>query len=96
MIEYLYDVIRASSGQPIGITAILTKEDGAPIETACEFHLFDGDGNMLAATPGVYLDGGVWQFELSAEQTKGLTGRYWYCIGNDGVSLCFKKPLYLK
>ena len=96
MIEYLYDVIRASSGQPVGITAKLTKEDGAPIETACEFHLFDSDDKMLASAPGMYLGEGTWQFELAAEVTEGLKGRYWYCIGNDGVSLCFKKPLYLK
>lgn len=94
MIEYIYDVIRASSGQPVGISARLTKEDGAPIETACELHLFDDD-KMIASAPGIYLGEGMWQFEIAAEATVGRTGRYWYCIGNDGHSLCFKKPLYL-
>lgn len=94
MIEYLYDAIRATSGQPIGITAKLTKEEGEIIETPCELHLFDDDG-MIAAAPGIHLGEGVWQFEIAAEDTEGRTGRYWYCIGNEGQSLCFKKPLYL-
>lgn len=94
MIEYLYDVIRATSGQPISISAKLTKEDSGAILTPCELHLFD-DEKMIAAATGIHLGDGVWQFEIAAEATKGRTGRHWYCIGNEGLSLCFKKPLYL-
>lgn len=95
MIEYLYDVIRASSGQPIGITAKLTKEDKTPITTPCFLTFYGKDKEKLTSVEGNHLGEGVWQFELAAEVTEGLEGRHWYCIGNDGVSLCFKKPLYL-
>lgn len=94
MIEYLYDAIRASSGQPIEVSTKLKNEEGAPIETACELHLFN-DEEMIAAAPGTHLGDGVWKFIIAAEATEGRTGRHWYCIGNDGKSLCFKKPLYL-
>ena len=94
MIEYIYDVIRASSGQPLAITATLTKEDTTPITTPCELHIFNDD-EMIISAPGAYLGEGVWQFEVGAELTDGLKGKYWYCIGNEGVSLCFKKPIYL-
>lgn len=94
MIEYLYNAIRATSGQPIGITAKITKEDNTAIEKDCIFILYN-DTEIILKVDGNYLGNALWQFELPAEATKGLTGRYWYCISNKDTNLCFKEPLYL-
>lgn len=37
----------------------------------------------------------LWYFTIPAEATKGLQGRYWYCLYRDGDTLCFKEPIYL-
>ena len=95
MIEYIYDVIRASSGQPITIAATLTKEDDTPITTPCYLSIYDENEERIVAIEGTHKGEGAWQFDVSAELTEGHKGKHWYCIGNDGASLCFRKPLYL-
>lgn len=93
MIEYIYDVIRATAGEDITISAKITEEDGTPITAGCAFRLYD-DEDMLARVEGT-LTGEVWSFTLPANKTDGLSGRYWYCFCKDNKTLCFKKPLYL-
>lgn len=94
MIEYLYDAIRAAVNQPIGVTAKITNDDGSYITDKCALVLSDEDAD-ITVVDGVYLGDGIWQFEIPAEDTKLLKGRYWYSIIHDNISLNFKKPLYL-
>lgn len=94
MTEYLYNAIRATSGQTIGISAKITKEDNTAIEEECSL-MIHSDDEMILKVDGEYLGEALWQFEVPAEATKGLTGRYWYCICNKDTNLCFKEPLYL-
>ena len=92
MIEYLYDAIRASAGQPIIITADI-QNNGAPLTEGCGLILYS-DSEMLCRVEGVY-DSEMWSFTIPAEITEGLKGRYWYCICYDNTSLSFKEPIYL-
>lgn len=95
MIEYLYNAIKADAGQPITIDAALTDDTGASLTEGCELHLFAPDREtMIIGVPGV-CNGEEWTFTIPAETTKGLNGRYWYCIGYYDTSLCFKQPIYL-
>jgi hypothetical protein len=96
MIEYIYDVIRATSGQPFQITAKLTKDDNTPITTPCFLAIYDINEENIVSIEGTNAGDGLWVFPVPAEITKGRKGKHWYCLGNEGVNLCFKKPLYLK
>ena len=95
MIEYLYTAIRAHAGNDIIIAADITDDNGADITEGCTLVLHDKDKNtMIAEIDGSYSDG-EWTFFIPAAITKGLDGRYWYCIRNNGNALCFKEPIYL-
>ncbi len=94
MIEYLYDVIRATSGQDIVVNAVITTDDGDNYEEGCGLRLYD-DEKMLFRVAGTF-DGEQWSFRIPAENTEGLVGRYWYCICHNNNNLCFKTPFYLK
>lgn len=94
MIEYLYDCIRATAGQDICICAVITDDAGDPITSGCSLMLHDNE-DMLVKINGVY-DGEAWSFDVPAEDTKELKGRYWYCICKDNTNLCFKTPIYFK
>lgn len=95
MIEYFYNAIKAVSGQPISISANITDENGLSITENCKLMLHE-DNKDLCAVDGVYLaEQDLWLFIVPAEMTKGLSGRYWYCIMKDGMNLCFKQPIYL-
>jgi oligoribonuclease (3'-5' exoribonuclease) len=94
MIEYLYDAIRAVAGQEINVAAVITDDAGAVITEGCKFALHIGD--EMFAFDGIYIPATQnWQFTIPAEITKGLSGRYYYCIQKDGSNLCFKTPFYL-
>lgn len=95
MVEYLYDAIRALSGQDITITALIADEEGVAIEENCHIMLFSPEKEHIATFDGVYKADGEWDFTIPAETTKGLHGRYWYCICQHNHSLCFKQPIYL-
>ena len=95
MIEYLYDCIRASAGQEILISAKLTNDDGSLITENCFLNLYDTNGDHFYKTAGTVANG-LWIFSVPADVTEGFKGRYWYCIGHNGSSLCFKEPIYLK
>lgn len=90
MVEYIYDVIRVSAGEPAAITAKLLDEDGLAITENCNFRLFR-DNLEVAAVSGIY-ENGVWFFTLP---TSGLDGKYEYAIYEGEESLCFKKLLYV-
>ena len=68
-------------------------DDGNLITDACGLMLHD-DNKMLTKVYGNF-DGEQWSFEIPAETTKGLSGRFWYCICRNNTNLCFKTPIYL-
>lgn len=95
MIEYLYDAIRAVAGQDITVSATITDDAGYFITEGCEFTIHSDDGELYTAQ-GIYIaEEGTWAFAIPAEVTKGLKGRYWYCIRHSGINICFKQPMYL-
>lgn len=92
MIEYLYDAIRATAGTNATIAAEATDELGNPISDGCYFVIHIDDNKMISFT-GDCVEG-VWVFEIPAEITKDLKGKYWYCIKHNDEQLCFKQPIY--
>lgn len=95
MIEYLYDAIRAVAGQDITVNATITDDNGYYITNDCEFTLHGKDGEIYTAA-GTYLSNeATWAFFIPAEVTKGLKGRFQYCVRHNGINLCFKQPMYL-
>ena len=94
MIEYLYDAIRATAGQDIGVSAII-ENAGEPVEEGCHIMLFDKDITLLETVAGTYIGEGLWNFTIPAEATEGRRGRHWYRICTPVESLCFRQPLYL-
>ena len=94
MIEYLFDAIRALAGNDTPVTAVITDAAGVDVTEGCSLMLHDTDREtMIAEIDGTY-DEGEWVFTIPASITKELNGRYWYCIRQDGNSLCFKQPIY--
>ena len=94
MIEYLYNAIRCTAGQYVGITSIITDEQGFDIKEDCKLMLHSNT-EMLGTVDGVYKENeGFWEFLIPAELTKGLKGRHWYCICHKDSNLCFKEPIY--
>lgn len=93
MIEYLYNAIRATSGEDITITAEITDDSGECISKGCSLMLWD-DEELLTAVDGLLIDE-LWTFTIPANATTGLVGRYWYCICHNNNKLQFKEPIYL-
>lgn len=93
MVEYLYDAIRAASGQDIPVVAKITDEEGIIIAGGCTLTLSDGDSAIIKVS-GAF-DGEQWIFTIPADVTEGKRGRYWYCISHNDVDLCFYQPIYL-
>ena len=96
MVEYLYDCIRAVPSQDIVINAYITDEQENIITENCKLVVYDKDANeMLFMVEGVYLPESLnWEFTIPAENTMGLSGRYWYYIIWNESPLCFKQPIY--
>lgn len=96
MVEYLYDCIRAVPSQDIVINAYITDEQENIITQNCKLVVYDKDANeMLFMVEGVYLPESLnWEFTIPAENTNGLSGRYWYYIMQNESPLCFKQPIY--
>ena len=95
MIEYIYNIIKASAGENVEIAARIVDENGNAITEQVYFHLWDKDEKeMLISAPGKFVNE-AWEFVVPGEQTKELKGRYLYCIGTQEKSLCFKEPFYL-
>lgn len=93
MIEYLHDAIRATAGREFTLTAKVTDDDGNPVTEGLML-MIHSDEDMLISADGELYDN-MWFFTVPADATKGLHGRYWYCIATEKDQLCFKKPLYL-
>lgn len=94
MVEYIFDAIKATSGQDNEITAIITDDDGNYITEGCKFMLHDKNGSVLSLIEGECREN-LWYFTIPAKDTQELKGRYWYCIGCATGNLCFMKPFYL-
>lgn len=95
MIDTIGNIIKAVAGQPIGLSAQVIDETGDSITKNIRLCLYDDD-KLLYCADGLYLpEFDLWQFEIPAEITEGLEGRYWYCFQYDGNNLCFKNPIYL-
>lgn len=94
MIEYLHNAIRAMAGADIRVDARVTDEEGAIITTGVKLILHDKKDAMIESFEGSY-ENDSWHFLIPAQVTKGLKGRYFYCIQYNGNPLCFKEPLYL-
>lgn len=96
MVEYLYDCIRAVPSQDIVINAYITDDQENIITQNCKLVVYDKDANeMLFMVEGVYLPESLnWEFTIPAENTNGLSGRYWYYIIWNESPLCFKQPIY--
>lgn len=96
MIEYLYDAIRATAGQNIAVDAKITNDLGELLTESCSFMLHDNNKDMIINVDGEYLEEeGIWRFVVPAYATKGLKGRYWYCIQHIDQNVCFHQPIYL-
>lgn len=97
MTEYLYDAIRATSGQEIIITAYITDDEEKLITEDCYLVLYDMTGEIIMArVAGNFLnDFQMWEFRLAADATEGCKGRFWYQISHNEANLCFKQPIYL-
>lgn len=89
MVEYLYNAIRAVAGQEITIAARIV-EDNTTLTSGCGLMLHNKEGEeLIAMVNGNYVNG-VWEFTIPKEVTKGLRGRYWYCICHNDKILCFQ------
>lgn len=94
MVEYLLNAIRASAGEDITIVASVA-ENGESIAAGCGFMLHIADDNIVMVDGAYDVEEGLWYFTIPAEKTKGLKGRYSYCLCKNGQSLCFREPFYL-
>ncbi len=94
MVEYLYNCIKATSGEDAEICAIIEDDSGTAVTEGCGLRLFSNNvETMLCRVEGVYSNG-IWTFVFPAEVTKNLEGRYWYCFCQGDRTLCFKQPIY--
>ena len=94
MVEYIYDVVKASAGEDIFICAEITDSEGKDIETGCSLVFIDKDFSIINTYTGTYANG-EWTFNIPAEATKDMEGRYWYRIKFHDGSLCFTTPIYI-
>ena len=95
MIQYIDDMIKATSGEDICICAKATDAYGECLE-GCFFCLFDYDMNKLFMIEGYLNADYIFEFYIPAIATKNLKGKFWYSVcDKDDVSLCFKNPMYL-
>lgn len=92
MIEYLYDAIRASAGRDLAIAANITDKEGNPVTENCNLFVHSDEEHLITAE--ARYEDGQWIFEIPATATRGLRGRYWYCICQEENDLCFKQPIY--
>lgn len=95
-LEYIYDAIRATAGEDIGISATIVDDVGNPVESGCGLMLHNTDGSVIGKIDGYYISEGLWQFTIPASMTAGLYGRYYYCVCENDTTMCFQTPIYFK
>lgn len=94
MLEYLYNMIRATAGENADVCAVIEDDSGTPVTEGCGLCVFENtDDTIICDIDGVYADG-MWTFTIPAEITEGLKGKYWYCFSQNERTLCFKQPIY--
>lgn len=93
MVEYLFDAIKAVAGETFTVAAEITNDVGNPITEQCNLVIYDADGKEIGEAAGTLMED-IWNFNIPATLTSGLSGRYWYCIKCGTESLNFKQPLY--
>ena len=94
MTEFLYNAIKAVAGEDINICAQITDAEGIDITSGCNLIFIDKEFNTIAEYAGKYANG-EWTFNIPAEATKDMEGRYWYRIKFHDGSLCFAVPIYI-
>lgn len=93
MVEYLYNAIRATSGDNITLAAKITDDAGEAVVDSCSLILYDNE-KEIATVNGVF-DFDIWEFNLPTSITSGLKGRYWYSVkDNDNKQIECKQPIY--
>ena len=90
-VEYIKDVIKITAGEDAEIGAVVLDKEGVAVTEDVSLMLHLEEVHMIE---GVYIDE-RWIFNIPAEATEGLKGKYHYCIYQGGSTLCFKSPLYL-
>lgn len=95
MIDYIFDAIRATAGEDIEVNAFITDEEDNLVSAGCCFVLFGKDGDKFFECQGTCGGDNLWCFTIPAEETKGLKGRYWYSVYEDGKAISFFKPFWL-
>lgn len=96
MVEYLYNTIRAVSGEDIEVSAFITDPSDVPITQDCSLSFWDNEKELIEVQGNYLSDALGWSFIVPSDITKGLKGRYWYCLRREGKDLCFKQPIYLE
>ena len=93
MIDYIGDIIKASTGENTCIVAKAKDAYGEVLE-ACYFCLFNGSEKILMVA-GELNEEEHWMFHIPAEVTENLRGSYTYCVcDKDMNSLCYRNPIY--
>ena len=95
MIDYIFDAIKAKAGEDIEVSAFITDEEDNFVTAGCSFVLYGKDGDKFYECEGTCSEN-MTCFVIPAEETKGLKGRYWYTINEDGKTMNFFKPFYLE
>ena len=91
MIEYLFNAIIASADEDAVISAVVKDNFGDHVTSGAVLMLYS-DSSLLETFKGKF-DGEVWNFTIPASRYKG---RYFYSIGVNNESLCFKQAIYFK
>lgn len=94
MTEYLYNAIRATSGDALEVCAKITDDYGSLIENGCYMTIYDKDGSTVIALQDGIFDNGIMKFNFDAVLIGNLKGCYWYTINYDGGAISFKQPIY--
>ncbi len=96
-LEYLYDCVRATAGEGVDITATITDADGSVVKDGCSLALYDSYGATIANVDGQYIEETKsWQFSIPASATAKLSGRYFYCVFRNHISMNFQTPIYFE
>lgn len=94
MVEYIYDAIRANKDSDVRINAYITDKNDDLITENCHIAIYDGTKLILNKNGEYMPDFVCWEFLLTTEELKGMSGRYLYSIYHDDEAISFKQPIY--